>query len=153
MTYQPFVCVRACVCSSSFTLVPVLRVRVRVSCTRLWPNLSCRGLCDHSRVRITCISLGTPCADFICVCITGLCDKCYFCVCAEFVLSGSVWPIYFQSSRDPCAVFGCNNDHLFLEKYTIETISNTKLEKGDHYYIITRHKDLFSHYNLILRKL
>ena len=32
-------------------------------------------------------------------------------------------------------------------------ISNTKLEKGDHYYIQTRHKDLFSHYNLILRKL
>ena len=25
-------------------------------------------------------------------------------------------------------------------------------EKGDHYYIQTRHKDLFSHYNLILRK-
>ena len=26
-------------------------------------------------------------------------------------------------------------------------------EKGDHYYIQTRHKDLFSHYNLILRKI
>ena len=25
-------------------------------------------------------------------------------------------------------------------------ISNTKLEKGDHYYIQTRHKDLLSHY-------
>ena len=23
-------------------------------------------------------------------------------------------------------------------------------EKGDHYYVKTRHKDLFSHYNLIL---
>ena len=32
-------------------------------------------------------------------------------------------------------------------------ISNTKLEKGDRYYIQTRHKDLFSHYNLIVRKL
>ena len=32
-------------------------------------------------------------------------------------------------------------------------ISNTKPEKSDHYYIRTRHKDLFSHYNLILRKL
>ena len=31
-------------------------------------------------------------------------------------------------------------------------ISNTKLEKGEHYYIKTRHKDLFSHYNLILEK-
>ena len=31
-------------------------------------------------------------------------------------------------------------------------ISNTKLEKGEHYYIKTRHKDLFSHYNVILRK-
>ena len=31
-------------------------------------------------------------------------------------------------------------------------ISNTKLERGEHYYIKTRHKDLFSHYNLLLRK-
>ena len=51
-----------------------------------------------------------------------------------------------------CAVFGCNNDRLFPEKYTVKDhISNTKLEKGDHYYIQTRYKDLFSHYNLILR--
>ena len=43
---------------------------------------------------------------------------------------------------------------FFAEKYTVKDhISNTKLEKGDHYYIQTRHKDLFSHYNLILRKL
>ena len=42
----------------------------------------------------------------------------------------------------------------FPEKYTMKDhISNTKLEKGDHYHIQTRHKDLFSHYNLILRKL
>ena len=41
----------------------------------------------------------------------------------------------------------------FSEKYTVEDhISNTKLEKGDHYYIQTRDKDLFSHYNLMLRK-
>ena len=33
-----------------------------------------------------------------------------------------------------------------------DCISNTKLEKGEHYYIQTRHKDLFSHHNLILRK-
>ena len=40
------------------------------------------------------------------------------------------------------------------EKCTVKDhISNTKLEKGDHYYIQTRHKYLFSHYNLILRKL
>ena len=40
------------------------------------------------------------------------------------------------------------------EKCTVKDhISNTKLEKGDHYYIQTRHKALFSHYNLILRKL
>ena len=39
-------------------------------------------------------------------------------------------------------------------QYTVKDhISNTKLEKGDHYYIQTRHKDLLSHYNLILRKL
>ena len=51
-------------------------------------------------------------------------------------------------------VRGCNNDHLFPKKCTVKDhISNTKLEKGDHYYIQTRQKDLFSHYNLILRKL
>ena len=50
-------------------------------------------------------------------------------------------------------MFGCNNDRLFPEKYTVKDhISNTKLEKGDHYYIQTRHKDLLSRYNLILRK-
>ena len=44
----------------------------------------------------------------------------------------------------PCS--GCNNDRLFPEKYTVKDhISNTKLEKGDHYYIQTRQKDLFSH--------
>ena len=43
---------------------------------------------------------------------------------------------------------------FFSEKYTVKDyISNTKLERGDYYYIQTRHKDLFSHYNLILRKL
>ena len=43
---------------------------------------------------------------------------------------------------------------FFPRLYTVkDNICNTKLEKGDHYYIQTRHKDLFSHYNLILRKL
>ena len=51
-------------------------------------------------------------------------------------------------------MFGCNNDRLLTEKYTVKDhISNSKQEKGDHYYIQTRHKDLFSHYNLIVRKL
>ena len=59
-----------------------------------------------------------------------------------------------MGKKDLCAVLGCNNDRFFPEKYTVKDhISNTKLEKGDHYYIQTRHKDLFSHYNLILRKL
>ena len=50
--------------------------------------------------------------------------------------------------------FDVYNDRPFPEKYTMKDhISNTKLEKGDHYYIQTQHKDLFSHYNLILRKL
>ena len=45
---------------------------------------------------------------------------------------------------DLCAVFGCNNDRLFSEKFTVKDyISNTKLEQGDHYYIQTRYKDLF----------
>ena len=40
------------------------------------------------------------------------------------------------------------------EKNTLKVhVSNTELEKGDHYHIQTRHKDLFAHYNLILRKL
>ena len=42
---------------------------------------------------------------------------------------------------------------LFPRNTVRDHISNTKLEKGDHYYIQTQHKDLFSHYNLILRKL
>ena len=51
-------------------------------------------------------------------------------------------------------MFGCNNDRLFSEKFTVKDyISNTKLEQGDHYYIQTQYKDLFCHYNLILRKL
>ena len=50
-------------------------------------------------------------------------------------------------------MFGCNNDRLFAENYTVKDhISKTKLEKDDHYYIQTLHKDLFSHQNLILRK-
>ena len=43
---------------------------------------------------------------------------------------------------------------FFTEEYTVKDhIFNTKLEKDDHYYIQTQHKDLFSHYNLILREL
>ena len=42
---------------------------------------------------------------------------------------------------------------FFPKQYTVkDRISNTKLEKGDHYYIQTRHEDL-SLQNLILRKL
>ena len=59
-----------------------------------------------------------------------------------------------MGKKDLSAVFGCNNDRLFSEKYTVKDyISNTKLEKGDHNYIQTRYKNFFSHYNLILRKL
>ena len=51
-------------------------------------------------------------------------------------------------------MFGCNNDRHFPEKYTMkDRTSNTKLEKGDHCYIQTRHKDLFPRNSLILRKL
>ena len=54
----------------------------------------------------------------------------------------------------PAPCFDVYNDHPFPEKYIVKDhISNTKLEKGDHYYIQTWYKDLFSHYNLILRKL
>ena len=50
-----------------------------------------------------------------------------------------------NGKKDPCAVFGCNNDRLFPEKCTVKDhISNTKLKKGNHYYIQTRYKDLFS---------
>ena len=60
-----------------------------------------------------------------------------------------------MGKKDPCAVFGCNNDHLFprkIQRKTIFLILINILEKGDHYYTQTRHKDLFSHYNVILRK-
>ena len=41
-----------------------------------------------------------------------------------------------MGKKDPCAVFGCDNDRFSPEKYTVEDhISNTKLEKGDHYSI------------------
>ena len=51
-----------------------------------------------------------------------------------------------NEKKDPCAMFRCNNDHLSPEKYTVKDhISNTKLENGNHYYIQTQHKDLFSH--------
>ena len=40
----------------------------------------------------------------------------------------------------PC--FDVYNDRPFPEKYTVKDhISNTKLEKGDHYYIQKRHND------------
>ena len=56
--------------------------------------------------------------------------------------------------KDPCAVFGCNNDRLFPEKYTMKDhISTTKLEKGDHSVHPNTAQRSFSHYNLILRKL
>ena len=59
-----------------------------------------------------------------------------------------------MGKKDPCAVFGCNNDRFSPEKYTVEDhISNTNLEKDDHYNIQTWHKDFFSHFNLTLRKL
>ena len=36
-------------------------------------------------------------------------------------------------------MFGCNNDRLFPDKYTVKDhISNTELEKGDHYNLILR---------------
>ena len=41
-------------------------------------------------------------------------------------------------------MFGCNNDRLFPEKYTVKDhISNTKLEKGDHYHPNTAQGSFF----------
>ena len=82
----------------------------------------------------------------------------------SLVFSNIFWDLFEKFSqhkivngkKDPCAMFGCNtgNVHLFPEKYTVKDhISNTKLGKGDHYYIQTWHKDLFSHNNLVPRKL
>ena len=60
----------------------------------------------------------------------------------------STFRLYFR------ALFGIFFRKVFLEKdcngkkyrkYTVKDhISNTKIEKDDHYYIQTRHKDLFS---------
>ena len=48
-------------------------------------------------------------------------------------------------------MFGCNNDRLFPEKYAVKDhISNNKLEKGDHYYIKTQHKDLLNYSDFVL---
>ena len=39
-----------------------------------------------------------------------------------------------EKKKDPCPLFGCNNDRLFLERYTVKDhISNTKLEEGEYY--------------------
>ena len=58
-------------------------------------------------------------------------------------------PIMITPPRSPPIMIA-----FFLRNTTVKDhISNTKLEKGDHYYIQTGHKDLLSHYNLILRKL
>ena len=41
-----------------------------------------------------------------------------------------------MGKKNSCAVFGCKNHCLFPKKYTVkDPISNTKLEKGDHYYL------------------
>ena len=46
----------------------------------------------------------------------------------SFVFSSAFRDIW---EKYPCAVFGCNNDRLFPEKYTVKDhVSNTKLEKG-----------------------
>jgi len=37
-----------------------------------------------------------------------------------------------NGKKDLCAVFGCNNDRLFSEKFAVKDyISNTELEQGD----------------------
>ena len=56
------------------------------------------------------------------------------------------WLLLLQDKAPINSKHQHNNDRLFPEKYTVKDhISNTKLEKGDHYYIQTLHKDLFSH--------
>ena len=63
---------------------------------------------------------------------------------------------YYRMPRGAWAHFVCIFERFsghFSRHFLKVYISNTKLEKGDHYYIKTRHKDLFSHYSLILRKL
>ena len=48
--------------------------------------------------------------------------------------------IFWLKFRSQCETFGIN----FPVKYTVKDhISNTKLEKDDHYYIQTRHNDFF----------
>ena len=50
--------------------------------------------------------------------------------------------------HDPLYSLSIRN--MVFQTYTQLYISGVK---GDHHYIQTRHNDLFSHYNLILRKL
>ena len=45
-----------------------------------------------------------------------------------------------MGKKDTCAVFWCNNDRLFPDKYTKKDhISNTKLEKLKAIIIISKH--------------
>ena len=58
----------------------------------------------------------------------------YFCYFLPVMDHGTSF-IHFSGDLD---------DRLFPEKYTVKGhISNTKLEKGHHYYIQTRHKEFF----------
>ena len=71
-----------------------------------------------------------------------------FCIFERF--SGNFFVKFSQQNKIvmgqkilvPC--FDVYNDRPFPEEYTVKDyIFNTKLEKGDHYYIQTRHKDFF----------
>ena len=68
---------------------------------------------------------------------------------------GTPSSIYLQVLKTLCAKFGAFVTSVTIRSFfcTKRPDYNTKLDKGDHYFIQTRHKDLFSHYNLILRKL
>ena len=50
-----------------------------------------------------------------------------------------------NEKKDPVPCLDVIMIAFFPKKYTVKDhISNTKLGKGDHYYIQTQHKDLFS---------
>ena len=73
-----------------------------------------------------------------------------------------LWKLFLKntSKHKNNLIYIIKQESLYQNKVTLSLASihncktaYTKLDKSDHYYIQTRHKDLFSHYNFILRKL
>ena len=82
------------------------------------------------------------------------------CVNKDFVHSGSIDPLTDTAAilnlLHLTSIMGCpgGTREVFRPRFSGKKRTSLYIsrEKGDHYYIQTRHNDLFSHYNLFLGK-